>query len=77
MIWRMKKLGVDLKAYLVENWCHGVLSFDLKIGGIPESHKSNLLNVEFFKEIFNETKSQIIPRTEGTYGLLVSPIKLS
>ena len=50
----MKKLNVDLKAYQMDNWCHGVLSFDLKIGGIPESHKSNIYNVNFFKEVFNE-----------------------
>jgi hypothetical protein len=52
-IWRLKKLGVNLDAYLLENWCHGTLSFDLKFGGIPESHKSNQLNVEFFREIFD------------------------
>ena len=39
-VWRMMQLNLDMKAYLVENWCHGVLSFDLKIGGIPEAHKS-------------------------------------
>ena len=50
----MMKLGVDLKAYQMDNWCHGVLSFDLKIGGIPESHKSNIYNVNFFKEIFDK-----------------------
>ena len=74
MVWRMKKLGVNLKAYLVENWCHGVLSFDLKIGGIPESHKSNLLNVEFFREIFNETKILSNP-VEGSFGILTSPMR--
>ena len=70
MIWRFKKLGIDLKAYCIENWCHGVLSFDLKIGGIPESHKSNLLNVQFFREIFNETQKEIAPSV-----ILTSPLK--
>jgi hormone-sensitive lipase len=50
-IWRMKKLNVNLQAVLFKNWCHGILSFDLK-GGISDSHKSNLLNVKWFKEIF-------------------------
>ena len=60
----MMKMKVDLKAFLVENWCHGVLSFDLKIGGIPESHKSNQLNVDFFREIF-ETKPKIYAAATG------------
>ena len=53
MVYKMKKLKVDIKAYLLEDWCHGVLSFDLKIGGIPDSHKSNTLAVQFFREIFD------------------------
>ena len=57
LIYRMRKLNVDLKAYQMDNWCHGVLSFDLKIGGIPESHKSNIYNVNFFKEIFDGKSS--------------------
>ena len=52
-IWRMKKCGVDLEAYQFNDWCHGILSFDLKVGGIPQSHKSNELAVKFFKDIFN------------------------
>ena len=48
----MMQLDVDLKAYLMKSWCHGVLSFDLKMGGVPESHKSNIMNVDFFREIF-------------------------
>ena len=39
----------------MENWCHGVLSFDLRVGGIAESHKSNILNVKFFRDVFNQT----------------------
>jgi hypothetical protein len=53
----MKKMKVDLEAVELKGWCHGVLSFDLKIGGIPESHSSNEVNVEFFREIFGRTVS--------------------
>jgi acetyl esterase/lipase len=52
-IWRLKQLNVDLQAFRFKNWCHGVLNFDLKFSGIPESHKSNLLNVQWFREIFD------------------------
>ena len=54
-IWRMKKLDVDLEAVLLKNWCHGVLSFDLK-SGIDDSHKANVLNVKWFKEIFDNKR---------------------
>ena len=50
--WRMFKLGIDVKAKIFEGWTHGILSFDLLSGGLPESHKSVTLNVEWFKEIF-------------------------
>ncbi len=39
-IWRMKKLNCNLEAIIFKNWCHGVLSFDMKTGGIKEAHKS-------------------------------------
>lgn len=51
LIWRMMELGVDLKASIMQSWCHGVLSFDLK-GGVPDSHRSIEINVEYFKELF-------------------------
>ena len=65
----------------MDNWCHGVLSFDLKIGGIPESHKSNIYNVNFFKEVFNEQpqKKLIATNPQGlkeNLGILRSPMKL-
>lgn len=52
-IWRMMQLNVDIKASLMMSWCHGVLSFDLR-GGVPESHKSIEINVDYFKEILSE-----------------------
>ena len=75
----MKKLNVDLKAYQMDNWCHGVLSFDLKIGGIPESHKANVINVQFFREIFDGNSKKIITshNLEANYGILKSPLKLN
>ena len=57
-IWRMKKLNLNLEAYLLKEWCHGVLNFDLKIGGIPESHKANELNVKFYRELFNSPRQK-------------------
>ena len=54
----MKNLNIDLEAFLMEHWCHGVLSFDLKIGGIPQSHQTNVLNVKFFREIFDTSSSK-------------------
>ena len=51
----MKKLNVDLEAVLFKYWCHGILNFDLKTG-ITESHKSIVLNVKWFKEIFDNKK---------------------
>jgi hypothetical protein len=74
LVWRMKKLGVDIQAYLFKHWCHGVLSFDLKIGGIEDSHKSNELNVQWFKEIFDKRKKIISKVAPGT--TLISGIKL-
>jgi len=55
----MKKCGVDLEAYQFKDWCHGILSFDLKVGGIPHSHKSNELAVKFFKDLFNAVSPQL------------------
>jgi hypothetical protein len=52
LIWRLHKLGVDIKGCLLKNWTHGVLNFDLKFGGVKDSHKSNVYNVQFFREIF-------------------------
>lgn len=43
---------MDLAAHLVKNWCHGVLSFDLRIGGIGESHKANVVMIDYFRGIF-------------------------
>jgi len=53
----MKKLNVDLEAVLLRDRCHGVLSFDLK-SGIEDSHKSNVLNVKWFKEIFDNKRTK-------------------
>ena len=53
---------------MFENWCHGILSFDFKSGGVPDSHKSNDLAVKLFNEIFkgkksNERKSLVVNST--------------
>lgn len=57
-VWRLNKLGVEVKANIMEGWTHGVLSFDLRSGGIPESHKAVVFNVEWFKEIFASTNEE-------------------
>lgn len=74
-VWRMMQLKVDQQAYLLKSWCHGVLSFDLRIGGIPESHKASELNVQFFKEIFGSFEQdqkliskKIAPNKEASAG---------
>ena len=52
LAWRLKNLKVDIKGFLLKNWTHGVLQFDFKIGGVTDSHKSNLLAIECFREMF-------------------------
>jgi len=60
------------------------LSFDLKRGGIPDSHKSNELAIKFFKEIFDgvsENRNARIPAVRksemiGGVGGLQSPTVL-
>ena len=72
----MKKLNVDLEAVLFKYWCHGILNFDLKTG-ITESHKSIVLNVKWFKEIFDNTtvvrpkslKLKMIPKEAAMLSL--------
>mmetsp|Transcript_31760 Transcript_31760/g.48729 ORF Transcript_31760/g.48729 Transcript_31760/m.48729 type:complete len:81 (-) Transcript_31760:25-267(-) len=71
----MKNLNIDLEAFAMEGWCHGVLSFDLKIGGIPQSHKSNLLMVDFFRQLFTRgTPKGLQPEVEAPLSMsLKSP----
>lgn len=58
LAWRLKNLKVDIKGFLLKNWTHGVLSFDFKLGGVIDSHKSNLLAIDCFREIFAKGDSE-------------------
>lgn len=73
----MKKLNVDLAAHLVKSWCHGVLSFDLRRGGIAESHQANLLMIDYFREIFESSGSNGYFQSGKKIGNLQSPSALA
>ena len=62
MIWRLSQLGIDVKGYFLMNWTHGVLQFDLKMGGIKESHKANLKMIKVFKDIFEQKKDKKVKK---------------